>query len=94
MGRPIDSRKVHPHWWEGSCACLGHCQHDDVLAAADYDDVLEGEGFGVTPAVLSTGGVINVLARLEHVFSKDIAGEDGTTSFVMPWLKKWGPLCW
>lgn len=78
------SRTVHAHWWAGSFKLLGYCKEDDTAA-------LEGEGFGVTPAVLSTGGAVNILARLKQVFEKDVKSG---TSYIVPWLKMWGPSCW
>ena len=82
------SRAVHAHWWEGSWRLLGYC-HDDNNGDAV---ALDGEGFGVTPAVMSTGGVINVLARLKQVFRKE--EEETGISFVTAWLEMWGPSCW
>lgn len=52
-------RHVHPKWWHGSAKTLG------------VDDNPEGEGFGVTPAVMSTVGCMLALERLRELYGHD-----------------------
>lgn len=68
------SRGVHPHWWEGSARLLDY----------DHDDGGKG-GFGVTPAVLSTGGALVVLARLREV---------GGEAWAEHWIGGWADGQW
>mmetsp|Transcript_37423 Transcript_37423/g.48148 ORF Transcript_37423/g.48148 Transcript_37423/m.48148 type:complete len:443 (+) Transcript_37423:54-1382(+) len=70
-----ESRSVHPHWWAGS----------EALLQISMDPQFWEDGFGVTPAVLSTPGSLFVLARL-----KDVYGEQ----YNQNWLSAWGKEIW
>lgn len=61
---------VHPHWWAGSAKHLGI--PENALAA-----------FGVTPAVLSTPGVLVTLDILRR-------RHENATSWMREWLEQWG----
>lgn len=52
-------RQVHPTWWHASAKALG------------VEENPLGEGFGVTPAVLSTIGSMLTLQRLREVHGRD-----------------------
>ncbi|CAM9744429.1 unnamed protein product, partial [Phaeothamnion confervicola] len=64
-----EPRAVHPHWWAGGASTYNLAKIDD------------GGGFGVTPAVLSTGGVLLTLARLQEVWG----AEDFASSLLSAW---------
>ena len=72
------SRDIHPHWWQGSSRILGLT--DDTLGNNDSSG-----GFGVTPALLSTGGARLVLGRL-----RELHGD----AYVDKWIGQWGPDLW
>jgi hypothetical protein len=71
-----EPQSVHPHWWDGSAATLGWenkgsrrsrgSQYPNKNEEGEEEEVEEAR-FGVTPAVLSTGGVFLVLGRLKEV---------------------------
>lgn len=73
-----EPRSVHPHWWDGSAALLG-------LERDAFPDAR----FGVTPAVLSTPGVLAVLDLLRCA-----AAARGATDWQAAWLEAWGPGTW
>ncbi|CAN0536973.1 unnamed protein product, partial [Laminaria digitata] len=54
-----EGRHVHPRWWHGAAKTLG--VEEDPL----------GQGFGVTPAVLSTEGAKLAVERLRTVHGRD-----------------------
>lgn len=70
------SRSVHAHWWEGSAGLLGHASLD-----------LTQGGFGVTPAVLSTGAAVVTLASIQQ-------GVGGAEDWRDTWIGQWGPGRW
>ncbi|CAM9898873.1 unnamed protein product [Ectocarpus fasciculatus] len=54
-----EGRNVHPTWWSEAAKTLGVTENPT------------GEGFGVTPAVLSTSGATLALERLRAVHGKE-----------------------
>lgn len=72
-----EPRSVHPHWWDGSADILG-------LGRDAFPDAR----FGVTPAVLSTPGVLAVLDLLRSALSAR------TAHWQAAWLEAWGPGMW
>lgn len=81
-----ESRRVHSDWWIASARMLGLILAESKNNAADKsndDDmaqkeaILAGDGFSVTPALLSTYGSLLVLNRIR----KNIIMSSGTTSF-------------
>ena len=72
-----EARYVHETWWDGSESFL----HISSSAALQ-----EKQGFGVTPALLSTYGSMLLLARIEQLYGSDGSG----TSSVSYWITSLG----
>jgi len=97
-----EPRSVHPHWWEGSAATLNGApgKHNggtpsETDASSSFSD--SSVGFGVTPAVLSTGGALMTLASLREAFQQtpEAATEQHSNlAWVGRWLSSWGVGKW
>ena len=73
---------MHPQWWEGSAL---------VVQIPEYSDHKNGVGFGVTPALLSTAGVLLTLSHLENIYCDrynqgNLCWENQLMKY---WLVKW-----
>ena len=77
-----ESRHVHLHWWKDSTRLLGLDQFD-----------ANAQGFGVTPAILSTYGSMAVLhglrERFQHIATPNSFAEKWISSFGMSPLLRW-----
>ena len=95
---------VHPHWWAGSAATLNFKDqvpgNDDgalEIGTSSSSSLFDSPaGFGVTPAVLSTGGALMTLASLREAFQQrsEAATEQQHLAWVGQWLSSWGPGKW
>jgi hypothetical protein len=87
-----EPQSVHPHWWAGAAATLDPLK-GGALESSSFDSSLDASArFGVTPAVLSTGGALLNLAKLKEVFHQP--GEDASKAWVGRWLSAWGGGRW
>jgi len=88
----LESRAVHKDWWLGSKSVLKLDYYSDSDDDGDGDDdntILDSDdpknGFGVTPAVMSTAGALFTLARLDEV---SMAGKQ------FDWIADWSESWW
>lgn len=85
-----ESRDVHRFWWRGSAEILG------LVDGGSLEENLGegGDGFSVTPAVLSTYGSLVTLSQLEDRFQQpQLPKEESSDSvWIAAWLQSLGAL--
>ena len=77
------SPQVHPHWWEASAAVLGNL--GGTAGHLGGTTGVTNTGFGVTPAVMHTGGALLLVDTLRRRHGRD---------FVGGLIEAWGPELW
>ena len=78
-----ESRGVHWYWWQGSAAVLGLASTSVLSPPTSHEPT--GDGFSVTPALLSTYGALVTLSLLKRRFYP-IGGE----AWVSLWVSTLG----